>query len=139
MVAKRRRCQRGLSCRGGSHTLVSSASSRSVLRGGAVSPVTAAHVAACQSHSPAASGAAKSWTSNHGASACARHMNSWSRSGARCFTGSARERPAQSTDCRHAPLDPGPVETVEGLLEVQEHQDAWLLGDRQVADLLKVG
>ena len=48
-------------------------------------------------------------------------------------------RSGPKADRRHAPLDPSPVETVEGLLEVQEHQDAWLLGGRQVADLLKVG
>ncbi len=33
------------------------------------------------------------------------------------------QRSGPKADCHHAPLDPGPVETVEGLIEVQEHQD----------------
>ena len=61
-----------------------------------------------------------------------------------CFRAGVQEmhpalRSGPKADCRHAPLDPGPVVTVEGLLKVQEHQDVWLLGGRQVSDLLKAG
>ena len=48
-------------------------------------------------------------------------------------------RPCCEAHCCHALLNPGPVQSVEGLLEVEEDKDTRLLGLLAVVYLLQVG